>query len=130
METSEIGFMQLPEGAILDMNDMVQYTSFSGDDGNNSCICAKEYVPDIQKDVFYASSNEISPDDDIEISHWFSVNAGSSKVTMTSRTIKFRDLCEAIARQLVKNDLAVSEDFNETSSNEHREDSNGHKQAF
>ena len=74
----------------------------------NCEIYAKKNTPKISKVNIMVDSYGISPDDDIEISYHFeqSLN-GIDDVHMVSKTIKFKDLCKAIAEQLVNNDLAI-----------------------
>lgn len=71
-------------------------------------IYNKKNIPKISKVNIMVGSHNISSDDDIEISHYFeqSLN-GIDDVHIVSKTIKFKDLCKAIAEQLVNNDLAI-----------------------
>ena len=74
----------------------------------NCEIYNKKNIPKISKVNIMVDSHDISPDDDIEISHHFeqSLN-GIDDVHVVSKTIKFKDLCKAIAEQLVNNDLTI-----------------------
>ena len=74
----------------------------------NCEIYAKKNMPKISKVNIMVDSHGISPDDDIDISYHFeqSLN-GIDDVHFVSKTIKFKDLCKAIAEQLVNNDLVI-----------------------
>lgn len=75
-------------------------------------VCSKNYISasDIEKGNFHINAADLKPDDDIELEHSLTMNHDKSKVCIVSKTIKFKDLCKAIAEQLVKNDLTVGDE--------------------
>ena len=76
---------------------------------NNICT-TKNIITDIRKDNIEISLHDINPEDYVEISHDFMPSTYNNSITVRSRSIKFKDLCKAIAIQIVKNDLDIEKE--------------------
>ena len=62
----------------------------------------------ITNNDYIVSPFEIKPDDIITISSkYYSSNENGLDIEVKSRSISFKDLCTAIARQIVANDLSI-----------------------
>ena len=69
--------------------------------------CPKLDVNEIEHTV---KPHEIKPDDFIKIDFRVVPRSDRCGITVMSRSITFKDLCTAIARQLVDNDLNIESD--------------------
>ena len=73
-------------------------------------IDTKNIITDIKKDNIEINLHDINPEDYVEISHDFMPSTYDNRITVMSRSIKFKDLCKAIAIQIVKNDLDIEKE--------------------